>query len=268
MKYAHHHSTIKQWLRDYTHAFIADNPSYTYGLSLKYRHCIQVAEEMRLLATALGLVPEQVALAQIMGLLHDVGRFEQLVRYGTFADFKSENHAVLGLRIINETGVVNDIDDAAIQYIHTAIANHNKAALPEGLDDVTLRYCRMLRDADKLDIYSVMLDYYLNPERNKDDGVEYRLPESHTVSPAITDDLLAGRIADVRNLVNANDFKLFQMGWVFDVNYDITCQEIVRRNYLSRLRAYLPALPVIDEVYTKINQYIYHRCSAQRGVHG
>ena len=41
-------------------------------------------------------------IAEAVALLHDVGRFEQYKRYGTFNDRKSVNHAALGVEIMKK----------------------------------------------------------------------------------------------------------------------------------------------------------------------
>ena len=59
---------------------------------LKKEHSYRVAENCERLAKKLNL---DVEFAYAMGILHDIGRFEQLKRYHTFHDAKSCNHAFL-----------------------------------------------------------------------------------------------------------------------------------------------------------------------------
>ena len=46
----------------------------------------------------------------------------------------------------------------ARRIAETAIRLHNKLTLPKGLDEKTLLYCRILRDADKADIFRVLTE--------------------------------------------------------------------------------------------------------------
>ena len=50
-------------------------------------------------------------LAAYCGLLHDIGRFEQLKRYNTFVDSKSIDHGLLGYEILKEDNYINKYID-------------------------------------------------------------------------------------------------------------------------------------------------------------
>ena len=62
-------------------------------IALKIEHTYHVAENALVIAEDLGLPGEDVDLAWFLGLLHDIGRFEQLRQYGTFLDARSVDHA-------------------------------------------------------------------------------------------------------------------------------------------------------------------------------
>ena len=50
----------------------------------------------------------------LTGLLHDVGRFEQLRRYGTFIDAQSIDHAEFGADRLFRQGKIRDyVEDAS-----------------------------------------------------------------------------------------------------------------------------------------------------------
>ena len=63
------------------------------NIKLKYDHSYRVMELNKKYATLLGSNKEDIELASIIGLLHDIGRFEQLKVYHTYDDFKSVDHA-------------------------------------------------------------------------------------------------------------------------------------------------------------------------------
>ena len=64
-------------------------------VKLKIDHTYRVAALCARIAQSLDLPPEDVDLAWLSGILHDVGRFEQLRRYNTFIDAQSVSHAAL-----------------------------------------------------------------------------------------------------------------------------------------------------------------------------
>lgn len=168
---------------DYVRGYDPDNPR----IALKVDHTIRVAELCARIASAEGLDAD---LAWLCGLLHDIGRFEQVRRYDTFNDALSVNHAVLGAEILfgDEDPKGPQIrsyvaDDAEDELTRTAIATHSSYRLPRDLDDRTRAYCDVLRDADKVDIIKVncicpLHDIY---------GVSEDEMASSTLSPSVVE---------------------------------------------------------------------------------
>jgi len=69
-------------------------------IRLKIEHSYRVCGLCQQIARSLDLPEEEVDIAWLTGLLHDVGRFEQQRVYGTFADADSIDHAKYGARIL------------------------------------------------------------------------------------------------------------------------------------------------------------------------
>lgn len=60
-------------------------------ISLKIKHTYKVAELCEKIGAALGLTGDDLDAAWLCGMLHDIGRFEQIRQYNTFIDDKSVN---------------------------------------------------------------------------------------------------------------------------------------------------------------------------------
>ena len=129
-------------------------------VKLKIDHTYRVAALCARIAQSLALPPEDVDLAWLSGILHDVGRFEQLRRYNTFIDAQSVSHAALSVAVLFDEGRIRDyLDDAgADALLRTAVEWHSAFRLPETLDDRTRLFCQILRDADKIDILRVNVE--------------------------------------------------------------------------------------------------------------
>ena len=157
--------------------------SYTenYDLSnisirLKIAHTYRVATiAERIAKSVLNGKQRGVDFAWFLGLLHDIGRFEQVTRYGTFKDAFSVDHAELGADILFHDGLFDtfvrksDLTLEDFQKMKTiaeiAIRLHNKLKLPENLTHQAKVYTTILRDADKIDIFRVLTEPPYN-ERN------------------------------------------------------------------------------------------------------
>ncbi|MBS5451522.1 MAG: HD domain-containing protein [Coriobacteriia bacterium] len=147
----------------YVGAYDAANPR----IKLKIDHTYRVAQLCERIARSLELDERDVDLAWLCGLLHDIGRFEQVRRYDTFSDGASVSHAALGIDVLfGETPALDApattsirafVDsDACDELIRTAIATHSGFRLPADLDEHTRLFCDILRDADKIDIMNAV----------------------------------------------------------------------------------------------------------------
>lgn len=130
---------------------------------------------------------ELVDFAWLLGLLHDIGRFEQVRKYNTFNDDESVDHAELGADILFKEGLIDRFPTSSLpegwsQLAETAIRQHNKLNLAKGLDETTETLSNILRDADKVDIFRVLLELsYSNHNR----GINLVQPENYDVSPEV-----------------------------------------------------------------------------------
>ena len=151
----------------------------------KIDHTYRVAALCARIAQSLALPPEDVDLAWLSGILHDVGRFEQLRRYNTFIDAQSVSHAALSVAVLFDEGRIRDyLDDAgADALLRTAVEWHSAFRLPEALDDRTRLFCQILRDADKIDILRVNVETPMEEIYNVSTAALRRSP----VTPAVLD---------------------------------------------------------------------------------
>lgn len=147
---------VKSVFAEYAKNYDAENPK----VALKIVHTYKVSELCESIAKSLNLSKEDIDLAWLIGMLHDIGRFEQLRRYNTFADASSISHALLGKEILFGDNIIRDyVDDASEdEIIKEAVLYHSDYRLPKDLDDRSLMFCQIIRDADKIDIIRVQLD--------------------------------------------------------------------------------------------------------------
>ena len=147
-------------------AFLTYVSRYDSGdimIRLKTEHTLRVAGNCARIAAGLQMDSDSEDFAWLLGLLHDIGRFEQARRYGTFVDSVSVDHAELGADLLFRDGLigefpVQEIPAYRLSILETAIRLHNRLSLPEGQDGETRRFCDLIRDADKADIFRVVTE--------------------------------------------------------------------------------------------------------------
>ena len=89
---------FKNYVKDY-------NPNDP-KIALKIAHIERVSQKARLISENLRLEEEDIRLAELIGILHDIGRFEQIRKYNTFMDKDSVNHAEYGVKVLFEDGLI------------------------------------------------------------------------------------------------------------------------------------------------------------------
>jgi hypothetical protein len=251
---------FKVWFEQYVAGFYGDDAYVNANLKLKEDHTRRTCDEMLYLADHLSLSDNQKCIAETIALFHDIGRFEQFKRYRTYNDPRSTNHCILGLDVLKETNVLNEIDKHERDLIEKAIQFHGQKQLPADLDGQCLLFSKLIRDADKLDVYYVVTQYYKQYKDNpRNFALELELPDQPRYSPAVVDAILQGRLIDYNSLKTLNDMKLLQLGWVYDINFTAALRRIKQRQFLEKLLDFLPKNEDIEKVRERIFAYVDFR---------
>ena len=125
---------FRGWFDDYVAGFYGDDEFVNANLKLKQEHSRRTCEEMLYLAEELGLSDERKQIAEVIALFHDIGRFEQFVKYGTYNDPRSVDHGLLGVKVLSETKTLNGLAREEREIIEKAIEYHGRKELPADLD--------------------------------------------------------------------------------------------------------------------------------------
>jgi len=247
---------LKKKFTDYVAGFYTENTQDNRAIRLKEEHTKRVCQNIVMLGKALNMSGHDIMLAETMALFHDIGRFKQYKLYGTFNDMASENHATLGLRQVALQRYLSCFTKPEKRLISRAIAYHNAAALPENEDKRTLFFMRLLRDADKLDVWRVVTDYYRVREKQPNPVIELGLPDDPVCSQKAIKALHEHRFVSMQDLKTLNDFKLLLVSWVFDLNFVPSFQEAQNRNYIGQIEKALPQSKEVTEAVKQARDYI------------
>lgn len=254
---------MHNWMNDYMNQFVTDDEEVMQGIRIKMIHTGYVTAIAKELAEHLKLSKHDIQLAYIMGLFHDVGRFRQYSIYKTFNDAQSEDHADLGLKVLaEEMPYMQELEQADAELLRFAIANHNKKTIQPTADKRKLLFARLLRDADKLDIYRVLTPY-LTPAGVAKAPNFIKSAASQLVSPAFVEAFAAGKQADYRQLKTHGDRKLVRLLWVYDINFSWTLNKIVERGYVELIIKYLPQQSGLEAGIKRLREYIKAKCAVE-----
>src|SRR3972149_4688353 len=126
---------LKQWFSDYCSTFYTSDINDQRNISLKEAHTYRVCDNIIRLVKGLAVGDSDTNLAEVIALFHDVGRFSQYRQYKTFKDADSVNHAALGVKVLAEEKVLDNVNEEDRKLIIRAIGLHNVFSIPEGLDE-------------------------------------------------------------------------------------------------------------------------------------
>jgi len=226
---------LHQWFEKYVQTYDDIDEEGFRNIQLKVEHTRKVCGIMALLAAGEGLTPEETRIAAATALLHDVGRFPQFRRWRTFRDSDSDNHARLGIEVLREQGVLDRLPGEERLMVEEAVRFHNLLALPLRFSSPTSLFIRLIRDADKLDIWRVFLDYFRQPDELRPSAVTLGFPDLPGVTPACVRELAAGHVIRLEDVRVLNDFKLLQISWVYDLNFRSSYRLLQQRGHIDAL---------------------------------
>ncbi len=253
---------LKKWFSSYCRSFSMPDAADQRNLDLKEEHTHKVCSNMLAIAGSLRMDQARTRLAETVALFHDVGRFPQYQRYRTFRDSISTNHAGLGAAVLVEQSALASVPEAERGLIVRVVALHNVFVIPADLDQETLLFLEMVRDADKLDIWRVFIEYFLKETDDRPDAAGLGLPNTPEYSPEVLSSLNRREMVMLSDLRTLNDFKLLQLAWIFDLNFRRSLELLAERDYIDRLSATLPKTQEISRAVHVIRGYLAERLSA------
>ena len=249
--------------------YIASFDSENEKIRLKLVHTRGVIESVRKITGRLVLSEETEQLAELIALLHDIGRFEQIRLFDSFEP-NTMDHATYGVQLLfGEQMMIRQFieDDRYDDIIRVAIAKHSDFALGEIEDDETLFHARMIRDADKLDNCRVKLEESMqvllgmDPEEVGRQQITEKIWESCRKRQAI---LAFDRKSKL-------DYWISYIAYFYDINFAETLEIIREENYVdlivSRIDYQLEDTKIkMEQLRRDVRSYINERCDAEMGI--
>jgi hypothetical protein len=249
----------KRWFVDYCRSFYTSDRKDQQNIVLKQEHTNRVCENITQIAHNLSLDAEQTVLAEAVALYHDIGRFPQYKKFKTFKDSVSTNHASLGARVLIENNILRALLRREREIILRSVALHNVYSLPSGLDQEMIFFLKLVRDADKLDIWRVAIEYYEQPQGERPSAVGLGLPDVPGYSPEVLAALKNKHMVQMSALKTLNDFKLLQLTWIYDLNFTTSLRILESRQYIEGIAAVLPMSEEISEALAVLRTYVRER---------
>lgn len=247
------------------HALIAYATTYYTGdeafdrnIRLKLSHSFRVRDIARRILDEESSIPSRDReLILRAALFHDCGRFEQFKRSGTYSDSASHcDHGKLSAETALEHGFIADFPPEERRLIFQAILVHNRLAIPETFSERERRAAAVVRDADKCDIMTILLEHLRAPQKNP--VIVFSLDSAPVLTPRVADALQNHRSPFHGDMRTQLDFLAAKFSWVYDLNFSASRRFWLDRGFLDELHRLLPSLPEIDRFYFEALQFLKH----------
>lgn len=245
----------KKAFKEYTDKYDKNHPKVRY----KIEHTYRVAENCKRIAKNLKLSEEEQNLAEIIGLLHDIGRFEQIRIYNTTYDAATVDHAGLGIKILFEDEEIKKFVDEEKdnEIIYKAVKNHNKYKIEEGMNEKETLFSNIIRDADKLDIYNVIV------EEKIEDAVAKKTEDirKEILSDEVYESFIEGKLVSYKIMKTNIDHIVIWLAYIYDFNYNESFNIIYENNYIDKIVSKVDYLDLktkerMEKIRQKANEYI------------
>ncbi|NDV23511.1 HD domain-containing protein [Desulfovibrio sp. JC022] len=225
-------------------------------IQLKIDHSFDVFKNSQNICRTLSLPERLAGTAQIAALFHDTGRFPQYREYGTFKDSESCNHGVLGARTILKHKLLDKLPRKQRNTILGAIALHNRNKLP-GFISEELRICtEIVRDSDKIDIIKVLIPHMTGVQSGNEVPLMGLTEKPGEVTDAVLQAVKEGKQGAYHKMRCLNDFRLLLLSWAYDLNFEWSRKEMIKRGYVETLMTQLPDTDQIHQLRSPIMEQL------------
>lgn len=249
---------FKNWFVQYIQSYYSTNTEDQRNIYLKEEHTFKVCENILEIIRGLNRSNEEIMLAEVIALFHDIGRFSQYAKYKTFSDHLSVNHGYLGAQLLKEN-ILKNLSENEQKLIIKAVRFHNAFSIPKKEREDIVFFIKLIRDADKLDIWRVFIEYYEAPEEERATAAGIGLPDTSDYSKDVLSYIFKRQVASQSKLKTLNDLKLMHLSWVYDLNFNASYRLLSERGYIDRIISYLPQDEEIKKVSQVLKEYVKER---------
>jgi putative nucleotidyltransferase with HDIG domain len=222
-------------------------------ITLKLEHSLKVLENAELIIEGEGMTGDEAELCRLAALYHDIGRFPQFKKYKTFRDRESVNHARLGVLTLRSLPLPGALPAGHWKIVRLAVAMHNAKAIRPTIPAALVAPVMVVRDADKLDIFRVILEHFSNDPPSSSAVTLNLVNDPGEYTEAVYQAVMNAGLCDYHDMHYVNDFKLLLVSWFYSLRYQTSLSLAKARNYPEQLFSLLPD----DDKIRRLRDTIY-----------
>ena len=158
------------------------------------------------------------------------------------------DHADYGVFLLFEKGLIKDFwkNEKDYELIRFAIENHNKLTIPIIDDERIMKFAKLIRDVDKLDI--IYIYAFL-------DDVKFNVSDE-SISKSVLDDIKSHRVVERINRNNVNNEIALSFAYAFDINNNVIIKEFIKNieKFYSKLNS-----DIFSDIFNEVDAYLKKR---------
>lgn len=209
-------------------------------LMKKYHHTFRVIENIKELSKSINLDENDIKLASVIALFHDIARFKQWKEYHTFSDSKSFDHGLIGKKILEDLNLLSSFKKEDRNIILNSILYHNKLDIPY-IDDRTNLFIDLIREADQLDII-------------KEQGLT--ISDNYKLNEKIVKSIYLNEIGNRKDIITDDDEILIMLSWVLNFKFPYS-YEFIKKHHILENKFHLLELYGENEEVKKLRQFMF-----------
>ncbi len=221
-------------------------------------HTQRVNEWILSIADSLELSEHEKAIAAIIALFHDIGRLVPFLQPMPEIPVPID-HAETGVNYLISNNILAELDEFTKNTIYESIKCHTKHEVSKKEQESISFYSKLLRDADKLDSWHSTVEYITHKDHKPNTSMDLGLADIPVITPSVCDIILEGRIPYRSDLHTFADFRLFQLSWVFDLNFKKSFQILNQKQYMRYIYDSLPKNNSVIDIYRMVRIHIENK---------
>lgn len=237
---------LKNKFKSYAETFDLNDEN----IERKYFHSLRVMDISENLARSENLDDNDIEISIVAGLLHDYARFTQWTIYHTYNDLESIDHGDLGVDVLFNKNEILNIYTNVKNYdeIYDAIKYHNKHSVSENLSTHNANIAYIIRDADKLDNFDILVKGILNLKESNDE-----------ISEEIKKEFYENKSINHKKVKNDSDDIVLKIAMLFDLKYKYSIKYVVDNKLLDKLLFKINDKQKYKEYFDYMNNYLMNQ---------
>ena len=221
-----------------------------FAIKMKYEHSLRVMDFCKFIAKENNFIDKDMEISILVGLLHDYARFEQWTKYKTYSDLKSIDHGDLAVEKLFDNNEIKNYCKNQEYYdeIYDAIKYHNKMYFSNDISIHNKLICKVIRDADKLDIF-----YLLGAEE------DLMKQDDNDISKKINEDFYNQKLVSRKDVKSKCDDIIRSLSMVYDLNFKCSFEYLKEHNLIDKMFDNIEDKDKFKEYFEYIKNYIEER---------